>query len=328
MKAFFTRAFLPLLVGTIAWNCTSEPAIIPEGPGDLLSSIPFPQGDDPWDKVFKQIHEQHDVKIFYKDFSDKDWNRTWTNATGAPLSGERFETPEELNEVAAYVKKYIFDFIDPNLLRGVFRPHVYLIKNMKLGELPYSLVIGMNSWVFSPPTGGATDYSTGVYASKIQVLSEILYQAVINEMITLPDAFREGVDYQTATVGYSRAATDNNWNNLWCRRGFLSDVTDVGLPFFPDQYATMNVTIQNLQAHPEDEFLAFVHYILILRDRDRYFASGCRFENSPLLQRRFNILEEHLKTVYGIDLAAYQTMAYEGYSGSEWDSDRCVPRIP
>ncbi|MDR0543960.1 MAG: hypothetical protein LBG30_01230 [Odoribacteraceae bacterium] len=323
-----TRALLVALAIAAACSCAREAAIVPEGPDALLNAIPFPQGNDPWDEVFQQIDQQHGVKIYYKNFTDADWSRSWTNAAGAPLAGERFETPEELAAAAAYVKQYIFDFLDPTLLRGVFRPRVYLVKNMHLANIPQALSIGMDCWIFSPPLTNATDYSTGVYASKLAILSAILHRAYAGGNIALPPAFFEGVDYATPTDGYSRAASNNNWPNLWSRRGFLSDLGDAGLPFFPDYYPTLNVSPADFQAHPDLEFRAFVNYILILRDRDRYFADGARFEQCTLLRRRFQILEEHLKTAYGIDLLAYQSMAFDGYSGAEWDDARCVPVIP
>ncbi|MDR2130589.1 MAG: hypothetical protein LBP56_05405 [Odoribacteraceae bacterium] len=327
-----TKHILYLLLFCLpAWGCADEDPIVPEGPGALLSTIPFPQGDDPWDTIFEEIYREYGVKILYKDFTDKEWSRSWVASVSSSLTGGRFETPAELNAAAAFMKHYIFDFFDPDMLTGVFRPYIYLVKDMKFAGVPYTLLVGMDNWTFSPVAGTTdpADYTGYVYGPKLHVLTEILTRAFVNGRITLPAAFYEGVDYKTPITSYRKASTDNEMSNISCRRGFLDDVTTEGLPFFPDYYsARANPVISEMSSNPDKEFASFVHYILILRDRDRYFADGCRFEHSPLLKRRMDIVEEHLKRVHGVDLIAYQEMAYEGYTGSIWETDRCTPRLP
>lgn len=321
---------LLVLLGISGWSCENEEKITPEGVGPWLTPIAFPQGNDAWDKVFEGIYAEHGVKIIYKDFSDKDWSHTWTNQAGAEITGERFETPEELTAVANYMKKYLFDVLDPATTRGVFRRYIFLVKDMKVANQSYSLSIGTDNWAFSPPVGdGVTSsYPEYVYKPKIKIFSEILITAFKNGNITLPETFYEGLDYEKATLSYNRARTDNKWEDLWCRRGFLPTLTGDGWPSFPDAFPTSMVTLTSFPGQPEVEFSNFVRHVLAIRGLDRYFANGCRFEQSPKLLNRINIITNHLKTAHGIDLLAYQTVAYEGYTGNEWDGSLYTPVIP
>jgi hypothetical protein len=312
------------------WSCENEEKITPEGVGPWLTPIAFPQGSDAWDKIFEDIYKEHGVKIIYKDFSDKDWSHTWINQAGAEITGERFETPEELTDVANYMKKYLFDVLDPATTRGVFRRYIFLVKDMKVANLSYSLSIGTDNWAFSPPVGqtNTNSYPDYVYKPKIRVFSEILITAFKNGNITLPETFYEGIDYDKTTIGYSSARTNNRWEDLWCRRGFLTTLTGDGWPTFPDAYPTMMVTITGFPGQPEDEFSRFVRHVLAIRGIDRYFANGGRFELSPKLSNRINIVINHLESAHGIDLLAYQAVAYDGYTGNEWDDSLYAPAIP
>ncbi|MDR1415754.1 MAG: hypothetical protein LBI96_08090 [Odoribacteraceae bacterium] len=328
-RIYIARLLCVVLLGL--WSCEKEEKITPEGPGSLLTNFDFPQGNDPWDAIFQEIYDTHNVKIIYKDFTDENWSHVWTPyQLGAPVTGDRFETAEELTEVANYMKKYLFDFLDPSATRGVFRRYIYLIKDMKVADLPTKMVTGIDCWMFSPPVGVnvTSSYTNYVYAPKIKIFSDILATAFKNGNISLPASFYEGIDYTTETVWYTFAYTNNNWANLWCRRGFLGSLLESGRPDFPDLFRDRNVPIAEMRERPDEEFVRFVGYALALRDIDRYFANGCRFEQSPKLQTRLHIVIDHLKSAYGIDLLAYQAIAYEGYTGTEWEGTDYQPAIP
>lgn len=319
MKTTYLKSVICLLLaGLFAGSCSDEKDIVVEGPGNLLGNIEFPQGEDAWDQVFVDIYEEYGVRILYKGFTDLDWSKSWTGLSSTEVSGERFETEEELTEAAEYMKKYVFDLLDPELSRGVFRPYIYLIKNMVVGTSTPRLVVGMDSWAFSPPIGEADteSYRFFVWEPKIKVFADILVEAYNNERITLPDAFYDGVDYETAIFSYNLAKSNNDWANLWTTRGFFYAVAPRdGFPIFPRDVPNNRPELSSLKDKSVTEFEDFLKNILVIREIDLYFEDGCHFEQSPLLLNRVHVFKEHLKEVYGIDLESVQRLMYEGFTG-------------
>lgn len=322
MKTKYNINFLLLFAVTLlVWCCNKEDDIVATEQGSMLDKYEFPQGNDTWDQIFESIYKSHGVQIIYKEFSTGDWGQTWLETKDTTLKGERFETAEELTAVAEYMKKFIFDPLKPEMTQGIFRPYIYLIKNMEQGGKSVSLKVGMDNWAFCPMVGDVDteDYASYVYNAKIVIFTSILKQAFERGKISLPESFYELADYTTETRSYYMANYYNDWENLWSRRGFYTYCTIDGVPYFPRMGSTThNVSISTMQEKSPTEFEYFVKNILTTKDLlSVYFEDGNHYEKCPLLLQRTQIFVDHMKDEYGIDLLGYQTSCREGYTGSE-----------
>ena len=61
-------------------SCYNEDIINPTpDPLALAGGFEFPQGNNSWDNDVMKIYQDFGVKIIYKDITEKDLNKNWTN---------------------------------------------------------------------------------------------------------------------------------------------------------------------------------------------------------------------------------------------------------
>lgn len=328
-----TRILAVLLVcaAVFVTGCSDEGKLTPSDPGNVMDRFDFPQGNNAWDDIFAQIYEDQGVRIIYKDFTDNDWQRTWT-ATGESsiYSGDRF-SEAELLAAAEFIDSYFFSFFAPGQARNIFKPYIFLVKDLKINQLGGGqedigiLTAGLDCWVMSPRVGDNVDASNReawVYA-KVSVFCEMISGAVNDGTIVMPEEFYSMVDYTTTTRSSSSIGSNPSYySDFTPRRGFLGILSNRnGDVYCTDYYynfpgGMLEVsTLDKLREYPGTEVSRFVMWILYDEWFFERFKDGRGWENCPILEKRVEILLDTFKDEYDIDLMAYKDLVWNGYTG-------------
>lgn len=336
VKLLFSAILLAALMFT---GCDDEKKLAPTDMGNF-DRFTFPQGTNSYDLIFKQIFDDHNIMCLYKDFTSFDLARTWTG-TNVNVSTMEFDyfTDAELTDLAVWLKTYYFDFLGPDVTKGLFKRYMFLTKDYKNGGFRYYVnTAGLDFWTLSPETAS---FASGTPAPKdssmvwgtVDILAKMIEGAVETGAITMPSSFYTGVDFTTETTSRSTGLTSapgtDGYKNYVARRGFLiSLVVDGGLNDTAFQWygaAGRNIsatgdgnvyTLENIKNEPYREVGQFVRYPIWDRKYWGRFNTGGYFEDCPLLYDRTNILLNHLLTEYGIDIAAFKTLAWSKYRDS------------
>lgn len=84
-------------------SCYEDDSIIPTpDPLAQAGGFEFPQGDNSWDNDAMKIYQDFGVKIIYKDITEKDLNKNWTNG-GVSGSTKVFENCLNEEMAAFYI---------------------------------------------------------------------------------------------------------------------------------------------------------------------------------------------------------------------------------
>ena len=92
-------------------SCYDEDIIDPTpDPLALAGGIEFPQGDNPWDNDALEIYKNFGVKLIYKNITEKDLNKNWTNG-GLGSSSKIFDNCLN-DEMGAFYITFMKDHVD------------------------------------------------------------------------------------------------------------------------------------------------------------------------------------------------------------------------
>ena len=112
------------------YSCYNEDKLTPSGQF-IPSGLPFPQGDNPWDKDIVELHNTYGVYVFYKDVTEALLNRDWTSVgTGDIYTGGDLND----NKVQFYVdfiKNDVFKYVNKDLVTKTLPVRLYLLDNFR-----------------------------------------------------------------------------------------------------------------------------------------------------------------------------------------------------
>ena len=113
-------------------SCYNEDIINPTpDPLALAGGFEFPQGNNSWDNDVMKIYQDFGVKIIYKDITEKDLNKNWTNG-GVGSSSRVFENCLNDEMGAFYItfmKNHIFPYLNREVTDRVFPMYWYMVYN-------------------------------------------------------------------------------------------------------------------------------------------------------------------------------------------------------
>ena len=144
------------------YSCNDEDKLTPSGQF-IPTGLPFPQGDNPWDKDIVELHETYGVYVFYKDVTEALLNRDWTSVgtgdiyTGGDLSDDKVQFYVD------FIKDDVFKYVNKELVTKTLPVRLYLLDNFRTRpriEVDDNTDTGTGDTDTDTGTGG-TDTDTG-----------------------------------------------------------------------------------------------------------------------------------------------------------------------
>ena len=317
-------------LASLNYSCYNEDKLTPSGQF-IPSGLPFPQGDNPWDKDIVELHNTYGVYVFYKDVTEALLNRDWTSAgTGDIYTGGDLNN-DKVQFYVDFIKNDVFKYVNKDLVTKTLPVRLYLLDNFRTRpriEVDDDDDTGTGGTDTDTGTGGTDGTGTTdprfipFYAEgfdywalsftddEIQNLThearrlrsvpfiyQMLKKAVLNEIITNPSEILEDVDTKS-----SFRNTDPEDPNHCFNRGFpeslSQDFKTANKPWHPSVYF-----------HPTDsEYYPHGDFLNLIRNNMWYSEAEIEAKypqaKYPLLRKRLNIVYRHLLDNYGIDLKA------------------------
>lgn len=322
------RYLIALIAITLsASSCYNEAPIVPSEGGSAASDHEFPQGDSPADQRLVEVYEKYGVKAIYKDFTEEDWQRSWTGSGGSSSNMDWDYVPEDKIDEVADVMEIVFDFLPSEYLPQMFYPYFYVIDNLHITSFvgtPHEStayyftppgLVSMDSKTFSIHTQfGRDNYSQRIYGVA-EIIWNMIQPLVRAGTITFPDGYRELADYSLGALPSFNAspAGSTNYSNFWARRGFFPFPNSAnGHLYGSRSWATQTSSYSH---SIEQEFLQIFQYLILEPNLEEKFQPGQIYDNCPTLVTRMNMFLNHMKDSYGMDLRALNTRLFEGYTG-------------
>ena len=304
-------------------SCYNEDIINPTpDPLALAGGFEFPQGNNSWDNDVMKIYQDFGVKIIYKDITEKDLNKNWTNG-GVGSSSRVFENCLNDEMGAFYItfmKNHIFPYLNREVTDRVFPMYWYMVYNYSVftsivpGVLEYYVALSEHEesqtdcWVtcfwgdaahstyddpisgWKTPIAGNKDSFT---VRRFKIIDEVINTAIANGNIIIPeDEFDAGFDHLTPIVR-SEDIESKADPNYYLKRGYPGNVNSLsGKHSKPDS------------DNPPTAKETFIGYLQIAmrhtkEEREVMFPSA----TYPFLSTKFDFVTNYLKK-YNIDLEA------------------------
>ena len=303
--------YLILAGAALLTSCYKEDPITPSDAPMIANRFEFPQGDAEWDRFAEEIHDQYGVYLIYKDIDSMDLNRSWYSLNGNN-SGEGL-TDQQAEAHMNFMRDHIFRYLNPSAIKGVFKPFYYLVYNFygysaaNYGNaFLLNYTSGIDFWVSSILNDNNPTFPTDPKKLKeyrVRTLMQILPEAYNKGKITEPDGFFDKFDFKTAIVTGSYQLDDPN--HYW-KRGFPG----VPVVVTATEAEHFKLTAEKLSAAITPRTKAILlnnptNPTGMMYDREELEA---KFPSAdyPLIHTCRNMVADHLKNAYGIDLEAIE----------------------
>lgn len=303
------RNYLYSLLGCLLFaSCYNEDALTPSG-DESVDRFEFPQGNNTWDEDIQNIFDQYGVMLIYKGITSTDLSRSWMSYSSTNSSAEELND-EEVEFIVNYLKNHIFAYLSPKVTAKVFKPYWFLLKNYftsgRPGKSNYS---GLDFWalclhfteeVYMEQTaGGYYESQWNKYKNLPSTKDEyfslrggclytILKSCVDLGNISIPEEYDEGFDYTTSFV-----TNDPESENYPYTRGFIT--ASDGFGYF------YTITSKNPIARLTN-FFQYIHLGFYYTEEE--IEAKFPRETYPFLRGKLDIVKNHLKATYDIDLQA------------------------
>lgn len=284
--------FFLCMAAVLTAGCYSEDDIVPTDDSQSVDRFTFPQGDNSWDNDIVDIYNTFGVEMIYKGFTNTDINRSWTSYSGTFTASE-LASDSEVEYTVNVLKNHIFAYLTPEITKGVFKPYIYLTRNLRRGEsgsFSNRKLSGLDSWAVCLFWDGRNTPTTKseLFQFRGAFLYDVLNDALSNGNIAIPDEYNEGFDYTTAINSYDRTS-----DNYYLKRGFVSASILWGY-FYPVS------SIRSITA--ASNFFQYIHLGMYYSDEE----IDSRYPRStyPFLRSKLDYVVNYMKTQYNIDLKA------------------------
>jgi hypothetical protein len=303
------RNYLYSLLGCLLLaSCYNEDTLTTAG-DENIDRFEFPQGSNTWDEDIQDIFDQYGVMLIYKGITATDLSRSWISYSSTNSRSDELKD-EDVKFVVDYLKNHIFAYLSPKVTSKVFKPYWFLLENYFNGGRPAkSNYNGMDFWalcmhfteeVYMEQTAGSSyeaqwnkykdlpSTKSEYFSLRGSCLYKILGNCVTLGNITIPEEYDEGFDYSTEFV-----TNDPTSENYPYTRGFITSSDLFGYFYL--------ITSKKPVARVKN-FFQYIHLGFYYSEEE--IETKFPRTTYPFLREKLDIVKNHLKTTYGIDLQA------------------------
>lgn len=301
------KYFAPILFAVILFSgCVQEEKIVPTEITSM-SRFDFPEGTNSYDLIFDQLHNEYDTRIIYKQWSNKDWEKSWIAGVVSSqykVYGEHYTGADSLQKIAEFYKK-AFSYLDKDIARKVFPQYIYIINNWRYDWGPIGIAYpqknleGLDFWLLSFPASAymGTDTERNIRGARCSVVNAYLELAVRKGIYVQPDGFTNGVDYNTKIYNKIEYSADPNY---YLTRGFC-DIVNTAKFTATSPLGELGPPASTLGGSTiGSDFLAFLRIGMFYTEAEM----NEHYAGYTLLLSRYQLVKNYMKTKYNIDLNA------------------------
>lgn len=305
-------------------SCYDEDIIEPTpDPLALAGGFEFPQGDNPWDNDAMEIYKNFGVKLIYKNITEKDLNKNWTNSGLGGSSSKTFENCLNDEMGAFYItfmKSHVFPYLNREVTDRVFPMYWYFVYNYSVftsiipGILEYYVALSEHDesqtdcWITcfwgdaahstyeapipawrSPIANDQDSYAI----RRFKIIDEVIRTAITRGNIIIPeDEFDAGFDHSTPLVR-DEAIESKADPNYYLKRGYPGYINSLS-----GKYSEPN---SNNPPTAKETFIGYLQIAMRFtkEKRETMWPSA----TYPFLSTKFDFVTNYLKK-YNIDLEA------------------------
>lgn len=332
MKKFLYSAVI-LIIGLFAIvSCYSEDDVTPSGNYSPLRG-PFPQGDSEYDYIIEDISKEYGVYLLYKDVTEQDLNRDWVSTgTGdiyvAGKEEERengaWDLPlEQLPFYVNYFNKHIFPNITKEFAQSTFPVKIYMINNLRTEPRTFeeggeenigstttdpfvSIKLGnFDNWAISFKdeviNGANADYQ--LRQQRCIFMIELIKNSIDKGEIDSPDEFWEGFDFSSDKTMNHDTPSKSNYKYKLGFPEMINDNFGTGpqKQVWVTQKGESSCYYWEKNKYPHyNLFTTYIKNAMWLTPEE--FAAKYDPSRYPMMQEKYNIVVNHMKEVYGLDI--------------------------
>lgn len=285
-------------ISLLILSCSNDDCRLPHRDDFEPCRFDFPQGTSAADKEIQKIHEETGAYIIYKNITSKDLNRNWidpgsTSFAGTPI-GEK-DLPFYLD----FVTRNLLKYVEGKYLKNSLPVYFYFLQHLES-------VKGDRPTVVDLKTNGLDFWALGLSVEEIKGLSPeervnlrsrmiypVLEALVEKGIISAPDEFSAGINYETALSKNPTTSTGSKDKNYYRYRGFVDFVDDVS---FDDAEIPTISMVKRSNA----DLLSYIRIALYYSEQE--FLEEYPRATYSLIYDRYQIITSYLKEVYNIDL--------------------------
>lgn len=300
MKKRFIQ-YLFLGISLFIMSCSDDSGKLPLDDDFVPCRFDFPQGTGVADQKIQKIHDETGVYIIYKNIVSDDLNRNWVDPDGSFYEGTLI--PEDhIPFYLEYLNDNLLKYVEGKYLKNALPVYLYFLNHLVFDEDYYGETIvdfktdGMDFWAL----GLSREEIEGLPAEKYTALRNRLVYVALNKLvdkgiISAPDVFSAGIDYETTISKSPTTSTGGRDRNYYRYRGFVDFVDKES---FLDTYIPLTSEVRATNA----DLLSYIRIALYYTEEA--FQEEYPQETCSLINDRYQIIISHLKKVYNIDLKA------------------------
>ena len=300
MKKRFIQ-YLVLGISLFIMSCSDDSGKLPLDDDFVPCRFNFPQGTSVSDQKIQKIHDEAGVYIIYKDITSDDLNRNWVDPDGSFYKGTLI--PEDhIPFYLEFLNDNLLKYVAGEYLKNALPVYFYFLNHFVFVNDYYGETIvdfktdGMDFWAL----GLSKEKIEGLTAEEYTALRNRLVYAALNKLvdkgiISAPDVFPAGIDYEKAITKNPTTSTGGRDRNYYRYRGFV-DFVDKG------SFLDVNIPSTSMVRATNADLLSYIRIALYYTEEA--FQEEYPQETCSLVNDRYQIITFHLKQVYNIDLKA------------------------
>ncbi|MEY8592565.1 hypothetical protein AALK14_14080 [Butyricimonas hominis] len=260
----------------------------------------FPQGTTAADKEIQRIHEEAGVYLIYKKITSRDLNRNWIDPGETSYMGTMIKE-ENVTFYLEFLNDNLLKYVDGQYLKNALPVYFYFLKHLESTKGSRPTVVdlrtdGLDFWALALSKEEIEDFSVQERAIlRNRLMYPILKKLVSKGIISAPDNFFVGIDYETAISKKSTTSTGSRDRNYYCYRGFVDFVDE-------SDFRYTNIPSISMVKAINADLLSYIRIALMYTEEE--FQEEYPQQEFSLVNERYQILTSHLKKDYGVDLKA------------------------
>lgn len=285
-------------ISLLILSCSDDDGRLPHRDDFEPCRFDFPQGTSVADKEIQRIHEETGAYIIYKNITSKDLNRNWIDPGSTSFVGTPIEE-KDLSFYLDFLNRNLLKYVEGKYLKNSLPVYFYLLQRLES-------VKGNRPTVVDLKTNGLDFWAFGMSVEEIKVLSSaeranlrnrmvypVLRALVEKGIITAPDEFSAGINYETAITKTPTTSTGGKDKNYYRYRGFVDFVDDVS-------FDGTEVPMISMVKKNNADLLSYIRIALYYSEQE--FLEEYPQATFSLIYDRYQIITSYLKKTYDVDL--------------------------
>ena len=213
-------------------SCSDDDGRLPHRDDFEPCRFDFPQGTSAADKEIQKLREETGAYIIYKDITSKDLNRNWIDPGATSFLGTLIEE-KDLPFYLEFLNDNLLKYVEGKYLKSSLPVYFYFLQHLESvkGDRPTVVDLktnGLDFWALGLSVEEISGFSPEERMNlRNRMVYPVLKALVEKGIISAPDEFSAGINYETSISKNPTTSTGSKDKNYYRYRGFVDFVDDV-----------------------------------------------------------------------------------------------------